>query len=192
MEEVKRRMAVIDAFMVGVAHAVYMPTTSESICLQLRKILELVAMASLVANKDEFSKVYAKFAKYWNAKLLLRDLEGINPDFYPKPVLENQSGKPAIKSEWQDRPPDYLDKASFVKLYDDCSAIIHASNPYGAKIDYAHYQRSIPAWRQQIVNLLSCHQVRLAGDPNIYLVHLKEDRDDQVHYYVFAPFPADI
>lgn len=187
MEEVKRRVAVIDAFISGSTHAVYAPTTSESICLQLRKILELIAMASLVANKYEFSKVYTEFAKYWNAQLLLRDLERISPDFYPKPIIEHPSRQPNIKSEWQDRTLDFLDKASFVRVYKKCGAIMHAGNPHGSRVDYGYYQKSISRWRTKVVNLLNSHHIRMAGDPNIYLIHMKEDRDDKVHYYVFEP-----
>ncbi len=54
--EIKRRTKVIDAFLSQQAHAFYVPTTIESSCLQLRKILELIAFGSLVANLDEFSK----------------------------------------------------------------------------------------------------------------------------------------
>ena len=57
MEEIKRRMSVIDFYLSGGGHALFEPTTIESIGLQLRKILELIAMASLVTNKKEYSKL---------------------------------------------------------------------------------------------------------------------------------------
>jgi hypothetical protein len=41
--EIKQRTAVVDAFMFGTVHALYVPTTIESTCLQIRKILELIA-----------------------------------------------------------------------------------------------------------------------------------------------------
>lgn len=75
MEEVKRRMNVINAFGSGASHALYKATTVESVYLQLRKILELIAFGSLVANKQLFSQVYADFSKLWNAKKLLADIE---------------------------------------------------------------------------------------------------------------------
>jgi hypothetical protein len=58
----------------GGAAALYKATTIESVYLQFRKILELIALGSLVANKNEFSKVYNDFAKCWNAQYLLKDL----------------------------------------------------------------------------------------------------------------------
>lgn len=52
MREIKRRTEVIDFFLHKSGHALYQPTTIESICLQFRKILELIAFSSLIANKD--------------------------------------------------------------------------------------------------------------------------------------------
>ena len=43
MEEIKRRTAVLDFFLGGGGHALYLPTTVESGCLQIRKILERVS-----------------------------------------------------------------------------------------------------------------------------------------------------
>src|SRR6267154_4901847 len=96
MEEVKRRISVVDFFFTGGGHALYVPTTVESVGLQLRKVMELIAFGSLVANKDAYSTMYAEFAKHWNARLLLRDLARINQDFYPKPVVEAPHPDPIV------------------------------------------------------------------------------------------------
>ena len=37
MEEVKRRISVVNHFLSGQGHAVYQPTTLETVCLQIRK-----------------------------------------------------------------------------------------------------------------------------------------------------------
>ncbi len=50
MEEVKRRTDVVKHFLAGPQHALYRATAIECMCLQIRKILELVALGSLVAN----------------------------------------------------------------------------------------------------------------------------------------------
>ena len=156
MEEIKRRTSVIDFFITGSGHALFEPTTLESMALQIRKILELIAMATLVANKNEYKKVYSNFAKAWNAEYLLKD-------------------------------NDYLTKKEFTKVYKKCGAIMHASNPLGRKIGYEYYKNSIPDWRQKIINLLNNHQIRLIGHEGFYLIHMKEDRDDKVHFYEFKP-----
>ena len=84
MEEIKKRTQVIDIFLSGSSHALYKATTIESVCLQLRKILELIALGSLVANKEMFSNVSTQFAKCWNAELIFKDIERFNSEFYPK------------------------------------------------------------------------------------------------------------
>jgi hypothetical protein len=187
MEEVKRRTSVVDFFLRGGGHALYMPTTIESVGLQLRKILELVAFGSLVANKDAYSATYEEFAKHWNARLLLRDLARVNPDFYPKPVVEAPHSDPKVLHQLKDRDPDYLSKDEFERAYEKCGGIMHAENPYGSRIDYEYYRAKLPEWRGQVVNLLNNHQIRLVGEKGFYLVHMKEDRDDKVHYYKFEP-----
>lgn len=68
MREIKRRMEVIDFFLHRGGHALYHPTTTESVCLQFRKILELIAFGSLIANKEHYSAVHKKFESHWNAE----------------------------------------------------------------------------------------------------------------------------
>lgn len=187
MEEIKRRTAVIRAFGSGGVTVLYKATTIESVYLQFRKILELIALGSLVANKNEFSKVYCDFAKCWNAQYLLKDIERVNPDFYPRPIVEVPTKQPGLKMEWQEKKDGFLTKDQFLKLYEKCGGIMHAGNPYGSRVDYGYYESNIQGWLDKIVGLLNSHTIRLVKDPNIYLIHMKEDRDDKVHQYVFAP-----
>lgn len=189
MEEVKRRTNVIDFFLGG-GHALYKPTTVESIALQFRKVLELVAFGSLIANKDVYAAAYAKFAEHWNARLLLRDLERVNAHFYPKPVIEVPSSSPKIAHGLENRQPDYLSKKEFVKVYEKCGGILHADNPYGSQVDYNYYHSKFPVWRTRIINLLNNHQIQLVSEPGFYLIHMKENREDKVHYYRFEPTPS--
>ena len=89
MEEVKLRVNVIDFFISRKVHALYPPPTLESACLQLRKILELVAFGSLVANKDAYTAVYGNFSKKWDAGDLLKELgRSQSRFFYPFPIIE--------------------------------------------------------------------------------------------------------
>jgi hypothetical protein len=185
MEEVKRRISVIDFFFSRAA--IPRPPTIESIGLQFRKIVELVAFGSLVANRDAYSVVYSGFTKDWNAGELLKKLERVNPDFYPKPIVELPSGKEGIKSRFVLRGPDYLSKQDFVEVYGRCGVLMHAANPFGSGIDYSYYEQKIPIWVAQVVNLLNSHEIRLINEPGLWLIHMKEERDDNVHNYIFKP-----
>lgn len=170
--EIKRRTEVIDAFVFGKADSLYVPTTIESAYLQLRKILELIAFSSLIANIDVYSKAYIKFSTHWNASLMLKDIERINPNFYPKPIIQKPSKNPDFVSEWSNRENDFLTKDDFLSLYEKCGKILHAENPYGSRVDIELYGKSLPAWRTKIVNLLNAHTIRLINDNNIYLFQM--------------------
>ena len=186
MEEIERRTVVLNAFGSGAAAALYRATTIESVYLQFRKILELIALGSLVANKSEFSKVYGEFSKCWNAQYLLRDIERLNADFYPRPVIEVPSTQPGVKMEWRDKKDGFLTRDEFLKLYQKCGAIMHAGNPYGSQVDYGYYERNVQTWLTKITGLLNSHTIRLVNDKNLYLIHMQEN-DGKVHHYVFAP-----
>ena len=96
MEEIKRRTNVINGFLRGELSTSYKMTNIESVYLQFRKVLELIALASLVANKDEYAKQQAKFVQHWHAGRILDDLTQVNPQFYPVPgvqVIDKATGK---------------------------------------------------------------------------------------------------
>ncbi len=190
MEEIKVRMSVFDFFTTGQGHALFKPTTIESVCLQLRKVLELIAMASLVANKEAYSAAHKGFAKHWNAKRLLKDLERLNPDFYPRPVRVAPSIKPGTQVHFIDRENDYLNKDEFVELYLKCSKMLHAENPFAKRIDYKDYERDLPVWRQKIINLLDLHWISLLDKTELYLIQMKGEVDGKVNLYSSIPRPA--
>lgn len=187
MEEIKRRTVSINEFISGRRHTGFEATNVEFCCLQIRQILEKIAMSTLVANKRKYSSTYENFSKHWNARLLLRDVEKLNPDFYPRPVIEIPDPTPDIKTNLKERPKDYLEKEEFLKVYELCGSILHAENPFGKKKNYDRYKNQISIWRQKIINLLNSHQIKVVDHEGFFLVHMKEDRDDKVHCYEFIP-----
>jgi len=172
MSEIKQRTSVIDAFLSGLSNAIFKATTIESTYLQYRKILELIALGSLVAQKDIFSRAYKNFAQYWNAELLIKDMERLNPLFFPEPINQVPSKRPGVMMDLQPRTEDFLTRDDLVKLYKKCGAIMHAGNPYGSTVDYGYYEKMAGYWRDRIVNLLSAHRIRLIGDQNLYLIQM--------------------
>jgi hypothetical protein len=186
MEEIKRRISVIDFFLSGKGHALYQPPTLESVTLQLRKVLELIAFGSLVANKEAYEAVYSKVSKAWNAGDLLAELERVNPHFYPVPVTQEQD-KESGAWKHKARAPDYLAKTDFKEVYGRCGVMAHAANPFSKGIDYTYYQAKLPLWRGQIINLLNIHEMVLVGNPATYVVMMTVDGDDRVHWYKLEP-----
>lgn len=186
MAEVKGRIAVLDSVYTKKVDLGSDLARLEFSALLLRKSLEQVAIASLVSNKKAFTAAYDHFAESWNARLIVRDIERVNPHFYPVPI-NDEVVDPISKHRHITQLTDgFLTQDEFVKAYDKCAALLHAQNPYGSIPDLAYFDRSIPIWKGQLFHLLDRHYIRLAGDDNIYLIHMHEN-DGKVHHYTMAP-----
>ena len=74
MREIKRRTLVLQMYASKTITAVYVATTAECMALQFRKILEKIALASLVANREEYERVAQDFSKHWHAKRIFASL----------------------------------------------------------------------------------------------------------------------
>jgi len=185
MEEIKRRIHAINTILSKKYTTAFPATNVEFLCLQIRKILELIALASIAANKKEYATQHKKFADQWNAKRILNDMEKINPSFYPVPgtqVIDEKTGKVI---EVKNLENGYLTKEEFVEVYNKCSEVIHSSNPYGTQIDYSEYEKIIPEWKQKIITLLNHHQIQLF-DSSLQLWILIQSKDDgRVHAFTF-------
>lgn len=190
MKEIKLRTQVIQLFLSGKREALYMPTTVETTGLQFRKVFELVAFASLAANRDEYSSAYSDFAKHWEASKLIKNLRRINPKFYPHPVVETPTSDPRALHQLKDRQDDYLTEDELVEAHGRCGVLMHATNPFGPEIQYEYYQKQFNDWLAKIINLLNNHQVHLVGDIGFYLFHMKEEGHEGVRWYRFLPPPA--
>ena len=183
--EIKRRHAAAIALFTNDTQTLYEATTIESACLQFRKILELIAFSSLIANQKSYSKQHAKFATHWNANTLLRDLERVNPKFYPQPVIQIPSPHPMIPRKIENKLDGYLTKTQFVKVYEKCGGIMHANNPYGTKTNFEYYIENMPKWAKLIEGLLNAHVVKLLGDDKrFYLFQMNKD-DEMPSYNAF-------
>lgn len=116
MEEIKRRNEVIQAYLSGHLNCLFRAVTVETEALQLRKILELIALGSLVANKSEYAKQYEKFASHWHAGRIMRDVESINPKFYPEPFREIPSQSQGVKNDLVPMTEGFLTKKDFISV----------------------------------------------------------------------------
>jgi hypothetical protein len=191
MEEIKKRFEVIDLYLAGQLNSLYLPTTIETIGLQFRKIFESIAFASLAAHKTQYSAAYTNFSKHWEAAKLLNNLARINPDFYPKPILEERFEQSSMDGRWVDREGDYLTKTELIICHGKCGSLMHSANPFRRPIDYSTYQGIFSTWRLRTMNLLNSHIVRLVGDHGLYLFHMREEGQSHVRWYRFEPGDSD-
>lgn len=187
MQQVKKRTEIIKSVKDHKSTTGNRITDIEFICLQIRKILELISLGSLVLNKNQFQCEADKYTRYYHAERILRDIKAINPKYYPQPVIEQfieYKGHCVRKIE--NVQEGYLTEEQFAKVYEKCGKIAHAENPFGSKIDIKYYESNIPLWLEKIIRLLNTHIISLVGDSNLYIIHMKEERDDNVYGYIFT------
>ena len=179
MEEIKLKVDAIQRLMEmpGITNQ----TRVESVCLQLRMVLELIIFGSLVSNKDAWRKSQDELRKAWNIKKIMRDLRAIHGRYYPGP--KGQVG-------------DFLTEDRLVTVYDQLNKIIHAENPLRAEVNLRHYEvnlrhymESVPKWLEWITGLLTEHKVFLYHHPNVfYWVRMFEGPEEDV---LCTPIRAD-
>ncbi|HVC59647.1 MAG TPA: hypothetical protein VND19_04685 [Acetobacteraceae bacterium] len=162
--EVRPRLDVIQDFIDGKATTGLEPCNVEFIFLQFRKILELIAFASLTANKDAYSAAHAKFAQHWKAKSMLGELAKVNPRFYPDPLNPPRETAPGFK-HFECPADGFMTISEFAILYDAASDLMHTRNPFTTKDPGINIVYSVQGWVSRIRRLLGWHTMHLlSGD----------------------------
>lgn len=171
MVEITRRSVFIRDFYGLSVNRFPEAVAAETIGLQMRKILELIAKASLVAHRAVWDEASLWFKRDWHANEILGRIEKVNPSFYPRPVRESQvyeSGP--LRASWEDVPESsYLTRDRFIAAYDAIGAMMHAHSP-DEDVDYRRFLMRTQEWDDQIHELLGMHQVFLLGVPDAFFL----------------------
>ena len=160
MEEVKSRVEAINQLME--MPGITVQTRVESICLQLRMLLELIVFSSLVSNKDVWQRSHKELQSSQDISRKVRELKRLHPNFYPSPVDLDSS---APGEEPADRREGFLSEDRLIEVYGLLGNILHAENPMGKETDYRFFIDSVPGWLSGIMKLLECHMVYLYHRP---------------------------
>ena len=176
MEEVKSRLEAINQLMEMPGMTIR--TRVESICLQLRMLLELIVFSSLVSNKDVWQKSQKELQSSQDISKKLRELRRLHPKFYPSPVdLEGS----AAGSEPANRTDGFLSEDKLIEVYGRLGNILHAENPLGKATDHRFFIDSVPGWLSEVMSLLECHKVYLYHRPEeFYLIKMFGDVDGEL------------
>ena len=158
--EIKRRISIIREFLNNEKTTGFFNTDVEFVCLQLRKIIELIAFSSLIANKEEYSKAREKYKNDWKPEYIFKDLGRLNPDFYPVPVNGVRDGKYLRLIPKKD---GFLSKDDAIELYKKCNSVLHVNNPYKGEKDLKKINKNFRIWTNKIVTLLDNHNITLYG-----------------------------
>jgi hypothetical protein len=191
MKEIKLRIDVIAKNSIDTPTGMPWRSQVESTGLQFRKCFELIAFASLTANVDQYEAVYADFSRHWQAAKLMKNLKRINPDFYPKPIVEVPTKNPSVLHELKYRQGDFLSVDELVTEHGRCGALMHSANPFGVLIDYEYFAANFQTWYTRIINLLNNHEIRLVNDTGMFIVHMCEVGHDEVRAYRSEPVGPD-
>ena len=129
----------------------------ESVLLQLRKSLELIAFSSLVSNKEGYISVRGSVEKDWHAVRILKAVEIVNSDFYPVPV------NPSNNSKLPSLTGGFLTKLEFMEWYDLCGNYMHAKNPFIEEKSKSDVLELLPGLITKLELLLQEHLINLSG-----------------------------
>jgi len=189
MDEIKTRSGVISRLLTRDLSTGRDDYDYEIVALHLRKILELIAFSSITSNLEQYKATYENADRHWHAERILKDVEKINPSFYPVPARIQAPNDDGVRNV-ATRDDDFLTRNEFEKLYALCGSLLHISNALKGKksINFVHHPG---IWLMKIHNLLSTHYVRLVDDRHVWVVTLEHPEDGHVHAVHAEPFPRD-
>ena len=170
MEEIKRRVEVVESLLAKSITTPYLITNTEFACIQIRKILELTALAAVVANKTEVERVAENLERLWNAKDILKKVAIANPKYYPHPIiLQGLNGDPN-NTRTQPAKKGYLTQDDFINIYTRCGSLLHAQNPFAKEKEFSQTYNVIGKWLDKIKKLLNQHIVNLTDESIMIMV----------------------
>lgn len=177
MQIIKWRIRAIKDIRTNKCHTTYSATNVEFCALQIRKILELIALSSLISDLDVYREQLNDIEKKWNARLILQDIERIHPNFYPVPIEID----PDNKYRWLDKKTPYLTKEQFVSIYKKCGKILHEDSAFIDDKDmdstYNQADEQINNWVLLIMNLLNTHTVHLYNKKDLFYITMGGEND---------------
>ena len=177
MQIIKWRMKAIKDIRMNKCHTTYSATNVEFCALQIRKILELIALSSLISDLDVYREQLNGIEKKWNARLILQDIGRIHPDFYPVPIDID----PDNKYRWLDKKNPYLTKEQFVSIFKKCGKVLHEDSVFRDDKDMdstiKQTDEQIDNWMALIMNLLNTHIVRLFNKKDLFYITMGGEND---------------
>jgi hypothetical protein len=184
MERTKRDVA--GALQIMESTSIDIETRIGTAAVQTRKILENIAFAALVSNKDAGDRTEEELKDLRYPKDIFKDMGKIHPNFFPTPV---EVRDPSRGKSFSVKTKGVLNREKLLQIYRDLNPLAHSRNPMAKPVDLGYYEKKIPDWLEEIVNTLDTHQVMLLHHPDhFYIVKMQGDRDGSVQC---TPFTMD-
>jgi hypothetical protein len=155
----------------------------EAIALQYRKIIELIAFASISANDEEYLDIRSNAGKDWNAKLIFKDISRLNHHFYPKPFKISPDETSKDINIIDPIENGFLKQEEAINLYDRCGSLLHAENRFGSYIDSIQQYEYLLSIKEKLYKLLERFEVYLIPERHRYWVELFLNSTEEVRIY---------
>ena len=194
MDEIKLRDQVIESFLTGKLHTGQRMTNIELVCLQFRKIGEIIMLSALCAHKKDFLKVQSTIEREWDPTKIRKTLDKIHPDFYPIPferIVEKSTGKQKNERVTS----GYLTKDECISLIGRCGGVLHGFNPYDDNKVFKEIgavEKKFLEWQTKVRRLLKTHEIKLSGTSKQLWVYMAYGPKHQVLVEERVPVTTDI
>ena len=126
MEEIKKRLEAVKLVGMEQYSTPYKITNVEFMALQLRKVFEMIVLASIASHKSAVPAAKKKIGKEWDINKIIQQVRKLNPNFYPRPIKRVPSDKPGIKDEWVDTDKEFLALPELIKAHGQLHELLHA------------------------------------------------------------------
>jgi len=172
LTEVRSRIDLADRIVAAAANINDQEVVAEILGIQLRKSLELVALATLAAHRESYEEAYTGIESEWNAKKIFKLIARLHPDFYPTPIrfggLDAQGHK-----RFDKLTSGFLTRDQFVSIYDQLGGVLHAWNPHRREPRRVGQGIAFKKWFSLLDKLLALHYFHLPNDDSIYVCELR-------------------
>lgn len=164
--------------------------TAELVYMQLRMLCELVAVGCLVAHGDIDATKDGKLPKQYAADHIIKSLENLHSNFYPRPVICDFSPG-SIHIERVEL--GFLTKDELLKLYYECNDHLHRGSL--AKIYHPSNPKQPPQveraieWAGKFSVLLSQHHIASFTNKKHFLCFLSHHQANGNAFVVIAQSP---
>lgn len=144
----------------------------ELAALHLRKVVELIVMGSLVANRTEIEGI-AKALRSKNVKQARILAERANPEYWPKGATASTSDDGTAHIE---PVQGAMTEHEWDSVYGHLSELLHARNPYKPPVDVDRERAWLAEALDKIVKLLEHHIVVLVDREHLLMGRLLFDQ----------------
>lgn len=172
MYELRKREEIIVTIHKRELSTQYNIVDFEFIIFQLRKIIELIAMAPIIINESEYREISKKAQYDWRLRDIIKKLENVNPNFFPKPVEPQKTDTYDVFAPIKS---GFLTKEELCDVYDYCSSFLHFRNPLQAnlEIDFNKELKYILEILRKIHILLNTHICHPCLDDTFFYIMME-------------------